>query len=208
MPPLTRELPRRAARPALLLALAGAAALLGACGEEDATSIRITLKPDLSGTVITSSIHTPAQPTPAEAAANGVTFSARGGVAVAKGAFTDIRTIKLADLTFAHATTGSQQTLIVTIPRGPKALWPATLSIPAEADRKKAAAIVDEKSRVGETLKLEVTLPVKVANTGFNGKARGASTSSEDTKATFLVPVDVAYQPGDPLVWYINYQTP
>lgn len=180
---------------------------LAGCGEEDATSVRITLNAQGGGTVLTSAIAQPTTPGPLEAASSGATFTHRGAVNVAKGEFADVSGLKIADLTFA-LDRGSANTLVVTLPRGSAAQWPALLSIPDGEARKRATAALDSAnaaSRLGQTAKLEITLPTDVVASGFQGKARGAASSHAENVATLLVPMDVAFESGEPIRWFITW---
>lgn len=190
--------------------LAAATLLLAGCGEEDATSVKITLNPGGGGEVLASSLSIPAQPGPVESGSSGAAWSARAVVNVAKGTFADINALKIADLSFEVVGT-SQEMLVVTLPRGTSARWPVTLSIPDVGTRAQATGALDpgakqRASRFGTTVKLEVTLPGNVVATGVNGKTAAIQATFDERTATLLVPVDEAFKSGEPLRWHVSWE--
>lgn len=196
----------------LTLALAATlAVVLTACGEEDATSVRIQVNEDWTGTIIASSIVIPPQPSPAESAADGATWESRGAISMAKGTFADISRLKIADMSFEYGGAGASGFIRVNLPRGPNAQWPKALTIPSGEQRAAVAKALDPKeqaSRLGQVMKIELTVPGTVVSASVKGKGRGLSSAQEQTIATLLVPVDVAMDPADgqPLVWHVTWE--
>jgi hypothetical protein len=201
-----------------LLPFAIAATLLVAgCGEEDATSLRITLNADQSGEVLTSAIALPETPGPIEAASSGADWNARAAVHVARGKFASIDALKLADLGFEvidapskGSGSSAQRLLVVTLPRGPEARWLRLLTIPQGDVRQRATAALDpaaksRASRYGTVAKIEITLPGPVISNGFQGKVRGATSAADDRVATLMVPVEAAFETGEPIRWHLSW---
>lgn len=204
-----------------LLPFAIAATLLVAgCGEEDATSLRITLNADQSGEVLASAIALPETPGPIEAASSGADWNARAAVHVARGKFASIDALKVADLGFevidapskgsAGSASSAQRLLVVTLPRGPEARWLRLLTIPQGDVRQRATAALDpaaktRASRYGTVAKIEITLPGAVISNGFQGKVRGATSAADDRVATLMVPVEAAFETGEPIRWHLTW---
>ncbi len=190
---------------------ASLAVALSACGEEDATSIRIQVNDDWTGTILASSVIIPAEAGPAESAVSGATWESRGAIAMAKGTFTDISKLKIADMTFEYGGAGVSRVIRVSLPRGPNAQWPKALTIPSGEQRKAVTTALDPKdeaSRLGQVMKIELTVPGTVVSASIRSKGRGLSSAQEQTIATLLVPVDVALDPADgqPLVWHVTWE--
>ena len=189
--------------------LIGLAGVLPGCGEEDATSVKITLRDGRAGEVLVSGLSIPGQAGPAEGGSAGATWSARAAVHVAKGAFADINGLKVADIGFEVVGTDSAM-LVVTLPRGAGARWPAALSIPDASARASATSALDptakeRASRFGTTVKLEITVPGRVVATGTNAKSAAVQASFDEQVATLLVPVDEAFKSGDPIRWHVSW---
>lgn len=199
----------RAFRPLLAAALAACALVLPACDETDAAAVRIRLEPAFSGTVMTSSVVRLTEPGPLERASSGATWETRGALVTARGRFDDLATLKLADLSFEYGGAGGDPFVKVTLPRGRDARWPAAFTVPQADERDQAARAIDPETdtptKIGATVKIVLDVPGRVISAGVRGKARGLSSNFEETNATLIVPADLAFTEGEPLVWHVTW---
>lgn len=208
----TRTVPARRSLASTVLAtglLAATLGLIAGCDESDASSLRITINPDFSGSLIASSVQAPATPGPAESASGGITWTARGSITMASGAFADLARVELADLKFEYGGAGTSPFLKVTLPRGPKVTWPAALAIPSAETRDAVAKALDPRaaaSTVGKSVKIEITVPTKVVTAGLSGRARGLASAFDEKVATLSVPMEVALADGPALVWHVTWE--
>ncbi len=208
----------------------GAISLLSAgCGEEDASSVRIRLNPDFSGTISTSSIViTPVPPAGssglpgsagvissagAEPVLSGAIVTNRGQLVMTAGTFAELDLLKVADITFEYGGGHKSPFVKVTIPRGKAALWPKALGVPDEAMRAATAkALVPESksSAIGSVTTLRFAVPdnCKIVSVGVSGRARGLNTAADETNASITIPMAVARGEfgTEPLVWHITWQ--
>ncbi len=207
------------------LPLAGLAALalvcIPGCDETDATSIRIDISPDGSGTLMTSGIVTPSEGRPVEAATRGgtINWTGRAGVVVSKGTFTTLSDLTLAGMTFEVAgnaanpngTGRGPSILRVTLPRGKNAAWAALLAGGTDADRQQARAMITENpetSTLASSVKITINAPGKVLGSGVSLRARGVAATRSETQAVLQIPTDIAAQEADPIVWHVSWEPP
>jgi hypothetical protein len=193
------------------LLIAGLALVLSACDQSDASAVKIALKPDLSGEVLSSSVVVKPAEGPAQKGTTGVAWQTTGAVVVAKGTFADITKLDIGGITFAIGGPGADPMLRVSLPRGPAAAWPALFTDPSKDARKNAAQALEPGAKaptIGDAIKIEISVPGVVVTAGETSKARGVNSSFEETKATLIVPVSAAMAPGDPIVWHITWREP
>lgn len=198
-------------------ALMGASLLVAGCDEQDAASVKIELKPDLSGTIVASGVVIPAESAATEKGTASVKWEGRAGVVVSKGAFASIDSLKIGEVMFETAGAGSVNTtgvpkphvLRVQLPRGKAVKWAALFAGESEEMRGGVRRVLDpanEKSAIAAGVKLTITVPGKVISSGINMRARALSASGEDKTATLYVPLDLVGQEGAPLVWHVTWE--
>lgn len=198
-------------------AMIGATAMVGACDEADATSVKITLAADLSGTIVTSSVVSQsAGPAEGAISGGGVAWDSRGGVVVSRGTFKDVKGLTLGEVTFAmgdFAGKGAGKTMKVILPRGPGVKWPAMLAPMDEKARMGTAsaldqAAVDEKraSTIGQSVKITIRTPGKPTGSMVNVSARGVDASSDRKEVTLVVPLRVVMEAGPALEWVVGWE--
>ena len=178
------------------------------CGEEDLTSIAITLNADGSGTVRLAGLRVPTQPAAFEQHVQGVEFDDRGRVQfdASMGAFSNIESLNIGGITFSHMAKDGSELLVVTVPRE-GAAW-AKMLAPSERDRTAAAAAfaADGKMmRVGDTIKITITVPRDVLAANTAPYARGVSSKMKKNQAILLLPAEAAEHRGTPLKWHITW---
>ncbi len=190
--------------------LALAAATFAGCDETDLVAIRIRLREDLSGTVMTSALAKPTADGAMQAESQGAAWESRVDVACASGKFDSLSALKLADLSFSSGQAeGGLHFVKVTLPRGDQARWPRAL-MPLSADeRTRAASALDPSGKspnVGTVIKIEIELPAPVVSSGLTGKTRGTKASSEAEVATLVVPFETATTAGESIHWHVTWQ--
>jgi hypothetical protein len=192
---------------AFALALSGL--FLSGCEEDDATSLRVRLAADLSGTIHTSALVRPAGPGAAEQATVGASFDTRVDLNGASGRFPALAGLRVADIQFGAGTPeGGLRWLRVELPGGADARWPEVFMPLSEEERSAAANALDPEGNardLGKSFKLEIDLPTEVISNGATGKVRGTKHSSDGTKATLVVPIAAMREAKDPLVWQITW---
>lgn len=186
------------------------AALLTACEEEDAASVRLKLRPGGAGEIHTSCLVQLPEAGPVEARLAGSTPRARVGLVASSGAFADLAQLAVADITFrSGSSSGGLRWIEVAVPQGPDAQWPRLFVPMDDAARLDAVAALgggEEAKQVGASLKLEIELPSSVVSQGLAGeKVRGARGKSEGTTATLIVPIERALKAAAPLSWQITW---
>jgi hypothetical protein len=214
-PPVGRA-SSRTAEPAMkstlqrLCLLAPLALLLAGCDGDDAVSVRIRLREDGSGTMTTSGITIPADPSRVEVGAHGVTFENRVQMSAAVGRFTALTGVTISDIGFSSGEgEGGFRFVKVMVPQGGGALWPDVFVPMDETARLKAAGALDPTGKskdVGATIKIEIELPAPVIGNGVTGKVRGTKASVEGSTATLVIPVVGARGAPEPLVWHLTWQ--
>ncbi len=211
----------------LTRALAGvlclmAAMTLSACDERDAASLRLDLKADLSGAVVASGLVAPMQPAAVETGTSGggVSWTGRAGVMVSRGSFKKIDDLNIGGITFQTIDAGSVATtgvlrprlIKVSIPRGADVKWPALFAGASDDERAGAQRVLSTEADgspntdLGTSVKITVSIPGKVISSGIAMRARGLSAEKDATTATLIMPVELAKQPGEPLVWHISWE--
>jgi hypothetical protein len=199
-----------------------AALTLSACDERDASSLRLDLKDDLSGTIVASGLVAPTQPAAVESgtAGGGVAWSGRAGVMVSRGSFKKLDELNVGGITFQTISAGSAATtgvlrprlIKVTIPRGADVKWPALFSGANDEERAGAQRVLSTEADaspntdLGTSVKITVNIPGKVISSGIALRSRGLSAEKDATTATLIMPVELAKQPGEPLVWHISWE--
>lgn len=185
---------------------------LAACDETDAVAVRVRLSQDLSGTLTTTALVEPADGGSLPGAAKGATWTARASLLSNAGSFERVSELALGDLEFAGGTDPSGMGwLQVTLPRGAESTW-AKLLVPLDVDaRAHAARALDpsgKSDKVGDTIRIEVTLPSNVVGNGLTNKSRGMKIDAEAATASLIVPLDAMLATGEPLVWHVTWRQP
>jgi hypothetical protein len=184
--------------------------LLGSCDETDATSIRLTLAADGSGTVRISSVAVP-EPRPLiETDSSGATWEHSVSVEASVGRFDDLAQLRLADLEF-HRDVNDRGlvTLEVVVPVGRDARWVRQLSPMTPAERADTARAFDERGRtkaLGGSVKLEIEVPQDIVSSELDTYVPAVSPSRRGRTATLILPVDGADQRPDQLSWIITWR--
>lgn len=180
------------------------------CDESDAVSVRVRLKPDMSGNLTVSSLVLPAEASAAERGTQGVAFAGRASLSCAGGTFADLAKVVVEDIQFSTAADADGSCRVrVAVPRGPTARWPRSLTVPAPDERRKAVVAVDpdgKATKLGASLKIEIQLPRPVVSSGVVPKLKGVELSDEGRTATLLVPVERGVEEGDAMVWHLTWQ--
>jgi hypothetical protein len=191
------------------LAVLGLCLPLAACDEDNAVSARLRLRPDLSGTIVTSGL---AQPTGAGAVEErvvGATFEHRVALQGASGRFPSLPGLSLADIGFGAGTPeGGLRWCRVEVPTGEDEQWPGLFVPLSEEERLAAADAFDPSGRArdtGRTLKIEIELPGPVVGNGVVGRVRGTKNTADGATATLIVPIVAAREGTEPLVWHLTW---
>jgi hypothetical protein len=194
--------------PLALLALA--AAFLPACSQSDASSMRLTIRPDLSAEILTSSVAVrEARDGPVQSVTSAADWKAAGTLVLARAECPDISKLNLGGITFAASVRGGAPMIRITIPRGSAAKWAGAFTVTDQEARKAAARILDpnaKASSIGESIKIQVTVPGQVISAGTDNKERGINSSYEETQATLMIPAERAVQDGKPIIWDITWR--
>jgi len=190
--------------PALLLAL------LCACDEDDAASVRLRLDSGGGGVLHASSLAVPAEAGVVEASLAGVAETRRAAIVVASGRYADINALKVGDITFKSGSSGgSLRWLEVQVPQGAQARWQRQFVPLEEAARLDtvSAFTSDPRARtIGAEFKLVVELPAGVVSQGLAGvRVRGARGESEGSTATLTIPIERSREAQGPVSWQITW---
>jgi hypothetical protein len=195
---------------AALLLIPAAAAVLPACSQSDASSLKLTLRQDLSGELLTSSVALrEARDGPVQTAVSGADWKAAGTLVVARGEFADVGKLNIGGISFTPSVRGGAPVLRVTIERGSAAKWPDAFTVTDREARKNTALTLDpsaKASSIGEAIKLQISVPGQVISAGTDNKERGVNSSYEETLATLIIPARVAIADGRPITWHITWK--
>lgn len=193
--------------PAVLALLA--LPFVAACDENNAVSVRLRLQDDLSGSILASALAVPTAPGAVETAAVGATFERQVELRGAKGRFTALDGLAVADVKFSGGgSDGGLRWVRVEIPTGPAAQWPDVFVPLEEAERRSAAEAFEASSSgrdVGRTFKVEIELPGPVISNGASGKLRGTKNTSDGRVAMLVIPIDAARAGRETLVWQLTW---
>ena len=180
-----------------------------ACGGAGVAAVRVQLNADLSGTVVTSCLAIAETAGPLEPRCNGVEWGERANLFCARGRFTSIAELRVADVTYAAGTTPAGFSYVqVTVPRGAEAQWPAAMSPPGEA-RGRALRAFDPDGAVRDAannVMFELEVPGEVLGNQVTPSPRGTSVEHSRRRCTMVVPIDRATQGGEPLVWLVTWK--
>ena len=191
--------------PALSLAL-----LFTSCDESDTIALHLRVNADLSGSLTSTALAPGTSQSRMQEVTEGASWKSRVDLVCSAGDFTSINQLKLADIVLSGgAGTDGFSFLRVSLPRGEKVRWAEALVPLSKDERARAALALDPSGKskdVGETIKIEITLPSDAIGNGVTGKTRGMKASAEGNVATLLVPVDIAKTAGDPIVWHLTWQ--
>ena len=192
-----------------LLCLALSALLTG-CDETDAVSVRIHVRPDLSGTLTASALEQPGEGARPPLDTKGLAWNSRVDLRCATGEFARLSELGLSDASLsAGEGEGGLCFLRLSLPRGPEVNWARELVPLDAAQRKAASAAFDpsgEAAEVGSTVKFEITLPSAPIGNGVTPRPRGTKVKADEKVATLVVPLDVALSNGEPIVWHLTWQ--
>lgn len=187
--------------------LAIAALALAACSDSPVVAIRIELAADLTGTVTTSGLLVPQQPTPLESDAAGIEWQQRAALACASGSFATVDGLRVADITFVGKRTESGVFYMqVTLPRGEDARW-RQLLLPAAADRAAVEKTFDPRGDLGHPasrITIEIGLPVLPVSYGVRPAARGVTSSASGRRVSLNVQAALLER-GAPLTWHLTW---
>jgi len=180
-----------------------------ACGDTAVATIRIDLKSDGSGTLVTSSLLVPEAAGQLEQAVNGAEWQSRANLYCAGGKFQKIDELEVADLSFSSGSTDADfEFLRVTLPRGRVAKWPG-LMLPTRPQRQDAQRTFDPRgdfANAASHVMLEVDIPGIVISHDVNPRLIGVQSNLQGKRVTLTLPIDHAHLSGDPLVWLITWR--
>ncbi|MBA4029088.1 MAG: hypothetical protein C0475_08155 [Planctomyces sp.] len=183
---------------------------MAGCSASDATSARLTLFEDLSGTILTSQLSVAPEPdTPEASGVAGVRWRSQGRITLRSGRFDRVTDVRLADIAFVSASTEGIKGVTVRIPLGPSAQWPGWISADAaRIDDARAALDPDNLTeKLGKVAVLTITAPGAVTSSVVGpARARGLSASFEDKTATVEVPIEWAQRQDEPIVWQVTWR--
>ncbi|MBI3845605.1 MAG: hypothetical protein HY292_13300 [Planctomycetes bacterium] len=182
---------------------------ISACDANDLVSLRIRLKDDFSGTVVTSSLATPLAG-PVDQASRGVAWKDRLAVIGTAGSFDDVSKLAIDDVTFASGKTPDGTSyLSITLPFGPASRWARTLVPMTSEERTRIAPIFDptgEVKTLAAKIKFEIELPAAPTAHGVSPPVTGVKEEVEDNKATLLVPVDAVLGTSRTMTWQLTWR--
>lgn len=185
-------------------------ALLPACDETDAVAVRLRVAPDFSGTLTVSSLSPRGADNPVAVSNSGVAWKSQVELRAAAGDFARLNDLRLSDTEISGGEGENGLCFVrIRLPRGAGVRWASELMPLTPEQRKDAARALDPKNEadgIGETIKLEITLPAKVLGNGLSGRTRGVKLDADNEVATLTVPVTTALSAGDPLVWHLTWQ--
>ena len=182
---------------------------ISSCDANDIVSLRIRLKDDFSGTLVSSSLATP-PPGAVDQATRGVAWKDHLAVIGTSGAFDDVSKLVIDDVTFAGGKTPEGTSyLSVTLPCGAASRWARTLVPMATEERTRLAPIFDptgELKTLAPKIKLQIELPAAPTAHGVSPTVNGVKEEVEDNKATLLVPVDVVLGTNRTMTWQLTWR--
>jgi len=184
-------------------------ACLAACFESsEATSVRIEVLPDLSGTIHVRAVAVP-ETAVAEVPSDGIDWSDRVALVASAGSFTSLDGVALLGIDVAASTDEQGVTTVqFTLPRGPDAAWARALS-PLEPDLRRTKAMTLEPDgdtrELGRRIAVRLLLPGPVLSHGVYPRGFGVSSEVDGNGATLLVPVDVAREGDAPYLWQVAW---
>ncbi len=192
----------------LLALLVLASLFFCSCSGGELVGVHVALQKDGSGTVTMRGLTTPPA-SAAEAEAQGVQWSGRAGVTCAQGTFKEVKALKLGDggIRFDAELGDARPSLRVFLKRGPDTAWVKAL-VPDVAERRKMAKIYDPSGRtneIGDTLRIEVSVPGEVFASGVRPAGRGVEAAHEGKRAYLLIPVRSALEAGDEFEWSFSW---
>lgn len=184
--------------------------LLAACDEEDVVSVRVKLREDLSGTVVTSGLVPATEPSALERTVEGATFEGRTQIAASSGRFAQVGALRVSDVEFsAGEGEGGFRYLQIKVPQGAASLWPDVFVPISEDDRVRALGALDPSGQAkdaGSYLKIEIECPSKVVSSGLVGKVKGTKSTTDGSTATLILPIQASKSAPDSLVWHLTWQ--
>jgi hypothetical protein len=197
-------------RACLVVCIVGACLPAAGCGEQDLTSIRLSLNDDGSGRITVVSVEAPDQGFAVEGASSGVSWSRRVSVNASAGEFSDATALEVADIDF-HWGVGDEGMgrLKVVVPLGSERRWVRTIAPITENQRTELAETFDPTGAVktvGASVRIVVELPGNVVSSGAVPARGGTAASHKKNTATLTVPVDFKAPHREAIVWHITWQ--
>ena len=181
-----------------------------ACGEEDLTTVRLSLREDGSGTITVVSVEAPAEGAAVEGAASGVAWKRRVSVHAAAGEFADASLLTVSDIAFDWGVgDGGMAWLQVVVPLGADRRWVGIFAPIPEDQRSELAETFDPTGTVktiSASMRIVVELPRDVVSSGAVRVGRGIAASHKKNIATLAVPVDLTALHDESIVWHITWQ--
>jgi hypothetical protein len=183
---------------------------LAACSGSELVGVHVQLQADGTAVVTTRALVEGPAPSPAEAAAKGVAWAARGALVYSQGTVKDLGQLQFGDesLKFLPRLDGEPKSLRVILQRGPTASWVKALT-PALATRQGLAGVYDPSGKAkdfADILRLEVAGPTDVVSSNVLPAARGVAADREGSRAFLLVPANTAMAAGPELIWDITWK--
>lgn len=184
--------------------------LLTACSGGELVGIHVNLEKDGSGQFTTRALVAPKGEAASEGRSSGVQWASRAAVVSRQGRFTRIQDVTLGGTGLRFSAVGSEDrpSLRIYVQRAPDAEWVRSL-VPDEATRRSLARVYDptgKTSEIGDTIRLEITLPSDVVTSGVLPGGRGVEAAREGRRAYLLIPVRTALMAEEELVWDISWR--
>ncbi len=187
-----------------------ALAVLAACSGGEVVGVHLRLDKDGSGLLTTRALVQPREDSSGEVRVSGVTWTGRAALVCRQGRFQRIQDVALAGGGVRFSTPGSDDrpSLRIYLQRGPAAEWVRAL-VPDEATRRAMASVydpTDKTKQIGDTLRIELSLPSDVITSGVLPTGRGVEAAREGRRAYLLLPVRSALEDTEELVWDISWK--
>jgi hypothetical protein len=181
--------------------------LLAGCSEADATALRLRLAGDLSGQLDLSALSLTEEPAALETEAEGVAWRDRARVSFSTGSFTDVKALRLADISFEAELRAEGLSFVrVHLPRGADARWFRLLTTPDETRRRQLARAMDSSGkadRVGTMVQIVIETPAPVVSSSADPNVRGLKSETQREAATLVVPVESLASGEGEIVWTV-----
>lgn len=190
---------------------------ISGCGEEDLTSIRITIEESGKGKIVSTVIRLEnVENAPIKKAASGANWKEQGvAIVVHEATFDEISKVQIADI----RPSVSGNLFRLAIPLGPSARWPKILAA-SEKDAEIINAVSREQgltipSKVGAKFKFTVCLPGEIIAKGFSSKIAEESSGgllsfgseSGQNEATLMIPLKTVRESTEKeLVWEVTWK--
>lgn len=183
---------------------------LAACSGGELVGVHIHLEKDGSGKITTRALVEPKNGDAPEVRAAGVEWTSRAAVVSRQGKFTRLGDVSLGGngVRFSAGADDDRPSLRIYVRRGPDAEWVKNL-VPEQTVRRAMAKVYDptgKTTEIGDTIRLELSLPSDVVTSGVLPTGRGIEAAREGRRAYLLIPVRAAMLAEDELVWDISWR--